>query len=381
MYRIFLLLCSFKSLIGSPQSNGEDEILSLPAPSTESDIIYKLERDNIMSFFRDMFKSGTKFSLNSARYRFELAMQHLLNNLNTKELLKAMMQDNSGYFLSIFWIGFQRFKKDLEFKRTNTLYSLNFPYNEMSDDDVKVIFNMFRSFVFRVFAEAIHSCGTDSAGSSESYDLLCIFQMFWYNKLEHMGKKLLKPIEFKGEREMTEERFRFLERFLSNDPKVQIIWEYKRLRQVSREPNISPFALERFYFLAQHLEFRLRKLDFPEFFNDLEWLASQSPLFLAYFFYFLEFLILDREPPKKSFLAFSYAKMLHKARKSVNFFIYLKQQHLFVFSSLTYASAADWDEAARLSLIILAKLGIKPDISHEIKHRLFTFVKKDDAFE
>ena len=59
-----------------------------------------------------------------------------------------------------------KFKLVLEFKGPNSRYSLNFPHNDMNNDDMKAIYDMFRSLVFRVFAEAIHSCRTDSVRSS-----------------------------------------------------------------------------------------------------------------------------------------------------------------------------------------------------------------------
>ena len=64
---------------------------------------------------------------NENRAKFELAMQNLCK-LGPKRLLNAMMWDNeSDYFLFIFWFSNRPDIGEISFPRTNTLYSLKLP--------------------------------------------------------------------------------------------------------------------------------------------------------------------------------------------------------------------------------------------------------------
>ena len=203
--------------------------------------------------------------------------------------------------------------------------------------------------------------------------------MFWYNKLEPLGKKILRGYELRRGRNLTEKRFRFIDHLLFNDSKVQIIWEYKRLHQSiqkeKKEKTTLNFFFERilsaehFSFLAQHLKRRLKTLSTTEFLKDLDWLASQSRSFLSYFFYFLNYVKGNGIPPSTRYLADpSFAEIHVWAGDSIRPFIILEKGNLFIFSKRTYIHEEEQAEACKLAYMILARLGIKS--SHDT-HRTF----------
>ena len=226
------------------------------------------------------------------------------------------------------------------------------------------IFKNFRRFLIK-FSTII--C---PLSQSDDKELLIIIQMFWYNKLEPLGKKILCGYELRRGRKLTEKRFRFIDHLLFNDSKVQIIWEYKRLHQSiqkeKKEKTTPNFFFERilsaehFSFLAQHLQRRLKTLSTTEFLKDLDWLASQSRSFLSYFFYFLNYVKGNGIPPPSRYLADpSFAEIHVWAGDSICPFIILEKGNLFIFSKRIYIHEEEQAEAYKLACMILARLGIK----------------------
>ena len=196
---------------------------------------------------------------------------------------------------------------------------------------------------------------------SDDKEFLNIVKLFWYNKFEPLGKKLLDENELKWERKLIEEQFLFLDDFLDSDPKVQIISEYERLQRDIRNELIRPNFIHvssprNFSFLAQHLDYRLRTLSSSEFLKDLGWLASQDQLFLSCFFCVLEFDTRYGMPP--SIWTLAIAPLTSWGKTSVNAFIVLQEEKLFIFSKRTYRHEGEKTEAVRLARIILTKLEV-----------------------
>ena len=283
LFVLFSLLYFINYSGASSHSDGKDESLSFP-PKVSSEIlaVYEREKNNIISFLRSEFKNKDKFPItNENRPKLESAMKNLCN-LDAMGLLKAMMNE-SGYFLMVFWFLNQKEIAEIDFLRTNTLYSLELPLPFLNSGNVGIIFENFKDFIIQT------SVNTCFLSQSDGNELLSIFQFFWHQKIVPLGIKVFNKRQLKWDCKSIEKRFRFLGRFFNNDPKALIIWEYKRLRQ-DIQNNSHNFALESFSFLTQHLEYRLRTLpDSSEFLDDLAWLASQSQLFLTYFFYVLSY--------------------------------------------------------------------------------------------
>ena len=333
--------------------------------ATSPETIYDLEKSNIISVFRDEFTTKDEFHIDhyifclrnhSSKYiskenysKFNVAMQNLCK-LEPKEFLKAMLNDNSVYFLVIFWYSFKRNNKVLRFKKTEALYNLKFPTTLMHYGNMKIIFDNFWDFVFQAFANTNYS--TDASAVSNCYELLGIVQTFWNCKLEPLGRKVLQLS--KRETELAKEMFRSLCSFLANDPKVQIIWKYKRICQ--RVVDNSTFAYEKYSLLARHLLHRLETLPSSEFIEELAWLASQTPLFIAYFFYFLDFLKRNQIPPPLALLKYSAGDYLSRKSIFTSFIILAKDGGSFIFSIRDDISFEQHAEAVRLGHIILFKM-------------------------
>ena len=353
LFVLFSLLYFINYSCASSHSDGKDESLSFP-PKVPSEIlaVYELEKNNIISFLRSEFKNKDRFSItNENRTKLGSAMKNLCN-LDVKGLLEAMINE-SGYFLMTFWFLNQREFVGIDFFRTNTLYSLELPVTFMNSRNVGRIFKNFKDFIIQA------SVNTCSLSQSDGEDLLCIFRMFWHQKIVPLGIKVFNKRQLKIELKSIEKLFRFLSRFFNNDPKAQIIWEYKRLQQ-DIQSNSHNFALKSFSFLSRHLEYRLRTLpDSSEFLDDLAWLASQSQLFLIYFFYVLDYQ--DRNgvtPPLWHLRRHKKGRFDLMGRIPCNSIIILDDKAFFIFSNRTYSNK-EQTEAVELARVILSKLGIK----------------------
>ena len=345
----FLLVCFIKFSAASTHHIVENEILSFPrkvAPKTFA--IYEREKNNIISFIRNEFRTKNEFFCTE----FDLMIKNFCK-LNPKELLTVMLWDNeSEYILTIFWFVIGSAGSRIRFKRTNTLYSLKLPLQFKNRDTVGRIFKNFRHFIFQA---SINNCPQKE---SDGKELLSISQMFWHQKLVPLGIKVMDEDELELEHKLIEKQFRFLDRFFNNDPQVQIIWEYKSLQRAIQNDLKSAFANKSFSFLTQHLNYRLRTLPYSEFLDDLGWLASQSQLFLTYFFYVLGWQFQFGEIPPRLFL--NHKAILDWVRCDfIYLFIILTGNDFLIFSKRTYDSKMEQAEAVRLARVILDKLNKK----------------------
>ena len=358
MLFIIFLLCCINCSATSTLPDGENEILSFLTPLPQEILaIYERERDNIIYLIQNELGSKKSFTLTLGNYQeLEMGMQNLLCKLSIKDLLKAIIRDNSDYVLVI------SLSVHPLIKLNDKLYFLGetlFPLSAMSHSSSSEIFNNFRRLIFKALLK------TPPLSQSDGKELLSIIQLLWYNKLEPLGKKLLSKVELKCEQKLTKERFRFIDYFLNNDPKVRIIREYTTLRQdILEERGGSKFNYSvilfpsnlHFSFLAQQLKFRLKTLSSSEFLNDLEWLASQDQSFLSYFFHFLRSVKAKWGTLSIQHLARSTVEdILACGKISARSLIILEEENLFIFSKRTYTHE-EQAEAVKLADIILKKL-------------------------
>jgi hypothetical protein len=268
-------------------------LLSSPCPSLDPSSvaleIYKREKSTAISYLRFKFGCREIFDhlINSA---LDQAVQNLLK-LDAEELFKAMMQDESDYFVVIFWlICIRNFQIITTFRGTNTLYSLRFPKSEINHYNMKMIFGNFRKFVFQAFL----SINALSWNESRSNELLSLAQIFWYNRLERLGDKVMQKDCLKEQQRKTERLFIFLYNIPIDRPKEVIVRGYRKLRQALKAVDDKTvkaakdkaLAIELFSLEVQYLWKALTMLPPSEFLKVLEWLSSRSPYFLAYFIYF-----------------------------------------------------------------------------------------------
>ena len=148
LFAIFSLLCLIKLSVASSQSDGENEILSFPIPLTqETLVIYEQERDSIFSLVQDEFRLKKKFTLDDGNFeQLRNSLQNLICKLGIKDLLKAIMQDDSDYVLVIFWLVFPRNIKSGKFIFIE--YTL-FPVSAMDNCVMPEIFKNFRRFLIK----------------------------------------------------------------------------------------------------------------------------------------------------------------------------------------------------------------------------------------
>jgi hypothetical protein len=304
-------------------------LLSAPFPSLDPSPkvleAYEMEKNNIISFIQFKFRKFThreEFVHTFGDSELEKAMDNLLK-LDAEELFKVMIQDESSdYFLSIFWfICGRKLRAGMMFYRTNTLYSLEFPKSKMNSTSIKQIFLGFRCFVSNAFLNIRAQFSSDS----RSKEFLELAQVFWYSKLDRMGRKvLLSNWQLKEERIQTERLFSFLCSFPADDIKEQTILTYEELRRAIKKVGMrkeGKNVIERFFYLVLHLLDQLEKLPPSESLKDLEWLNSQTPEFLAYFILFVDFLFNGyKKIPSFVFLRRNSETLLTNVRNSSKYY-------------------------------------------------------------
>ena len=155
----------------------------------------------------------------------------------------------------------------------------------------------------------------------------------------------MSPSELAEERGFVEERFHFINTILTNDPKDQIVREYKRLRQdmlIGRDKAIP--TIENFDLLVRYFVSQLEILLSTEFLEEFEWLASQSPSFLKYFFYFASWTQVKADYFTNS--------LFSGFKASTRYSIRLEGNILFIFVRPIY----NFSYAIRLARIITSKV-------------------------
>ena len=283
-----------------------------------------------------------------------------------------MINDDSDYPIVIYWLGFQKLIPFISFHKIISICPLKFSSFAEEIESIKLVFDNFKDFIYKRFFKR-DFCWTDPEAIKNSFSLLHTFQIFWYNKLEPLGRKCLSPSEFANERESIEERFCFINTFLTNDPKDQIVREYRRLRQnilvtpvqspgkeadnTSSKPSPEQTRLvkairtiENFGFLVQYVVSQLEMLPSTKFLEEFEWLASQSRSFLKYFFFFF------LNETTRFGAKYLIDNLLSDFKISFINFKRLDRKTLIIFRRLIRASDDEMAEALRLAIIIATKV-------------------------
>jgi hypothetical protein len=258
-------------------------------PSDKSVTIYNQGKDAVLNTYRYSCR-GYRTASNFLRETIPLDLD---------EFLKAMLADtcdDSDRFLVMFWFNFHDGFTYTVFPGIKSLYPSN-----LSPSVKKFVINMrrivanFRNFINQTFVITDSSCWNEPAVFEKVYNSLQIVQIFWYNKLRPLAKKLLTPQEFTNEERLIGKRFNFLNTFITRNPKDQLFREYKIFFKKFSDGKKSLFHFENFYFLAQYFRFKLQSItSITDLEEDLNWLASQPSLLLKYLFCCLNMLYVPK---------------------------------------------------------------------------------------
>jgi hypothetical protein len=332
-------------------------LLSSPCPSLDPTSvaieIYNREKNNVISFFQSKFSFKKGFQYKIGLFpKLDAALQNLLK-LDPEKLLNAMIQEDSDYFLTIFWFIYDRSHNLYKiFYWTNAFYSLGFPISGMSNDNMTKILDNFRKFVSQAFLN-INALGWDE---SRSKKLLSLAQKFWYNRLEQLGSKVMFTYELMEQSRQIERLFSTLYNFPIDGPKELIVQENREFLLALKASKNQYFAMQRFSLVVQYLWGRLRMIPPSESLKDLEWLASQSPCFLAYFIYFLY----CQETEIYRYYLWSSEGLLKTVGKDAQIFSFWEKYSL-IFAERDYDCEEKKDEAIRICRVISTQIwGKKP---------------------
>jgi hypothetical protein len=210
-----------------------------------------------------------------------------LFRIDANVLLDLLLADNSDKFLVIIFFAYY----DISFIVFHDIGSLShlkgFP---RKDIPLKKIFKNYRRFLLRTFIRVKDECFcSNSPNRSTGFDLLRKFESFWDNRLAHLARQLLSKEEYVEELIQFKSRIRFLDIFLNNDFESLMVYEFKRLHKVFQKIDVeNPTSVENFIFLSEHLGLHLKNISSPELAKFLNFLASQIPEFIVYFFYFYQ---------------------------------------------------------------------------------------------
>ena len=340
----FFLFVTFSTCLSASfqSSNDEGKILS-PSTDPSSTTIerYKQVKEIIFKAFLANLEQSRKDPGGNRRFTtLENRLTSSIFDIEVGEILRTMLVDDSAYFIVFYWYNI--------WSRSSIIPNITPICPLFAKEIIKLVFKNFKDFVYERFFKR-DFCWTDPEAIKESYSLFHTLQIFWYNKLEPLGRKCLSPSEFANERESIEERFCFINTFLTNDPKDQIVREFRRLRQdmlIGRDkaiPTIKNFDLLVRYFVRQ-----FKILPSTKFLEEFEWLASQSPSFLNYFVYFASW---QRVKPP------SFTHSLFRGFKaSTRYRIRLEGKTSIIFGRQIRASDAEMAEAIRIARIITNKM-------------------------
>jgi hypothetical protein len=290
---------------------------------------------------RDEFDSKFNESVTRLHRRFDL-----------KKFMESMIAEKSNQFLITFWFGFGALGKLLVFPTIISLY----PFRDSKSIKLKKIMKNFRIFIHWKFNEMNDpNCCTGSADPSERRVLLDLVQNFWQQRFEHLCSKILSSDEFMKQKKLVEERIRFTYKFLDCGAKYLLMGEFKNLRNDLQGKNYKDSqSAWNFAFLVRHFERHLEKVQSSNFVELFDWLASQSPLFIIYFFYFAKHSYLECT----SHLDLLIHGEIEEIRTSVSEYIELEGKKLSIFA---YLIDGDYEEDERISSLayrILEKTGI-----------------------
>ena len=259
-------------------------------PKERSIAIYNQGKNSVLTAYRFGSRRYSNVIISDSLHMYAVKLYGLPLEIGLEELLLTMLADNSGdsnYFLIMILYNFQNLSSCIIFHSVNSLC----PSRRFSLEGEKLgrkIFANFRSYIRQIFVSTDSSCWDNPIVFKTVYNSLQTVQIFWHNKLRPIAKKILTPQEFAKEERLIRERFKFLNTFITIDPKVQLFQEYKMFFIKSSNGNKSRFHYENFAFLTRFFKNKLeRSTSIASLEEDLVWLASQPSLLLKHFFYYL----------------------------------------------------------------------------------------------
>jgi hypothetical protein len=252
-------------------------------PLSETIRIYEKERSKILSLVPS--KSGNPYDSipQGECYLKLIGSIKILKGLPPSELVKAMLLDDSDYFLIIVLYeleyddGFFPFNQIWSFQRSREKHcGLN---------PALAVFRNFVTFFSHSVADLKPLKWVSPADLEAATNLLQLFQDFWNSRLKSLGKRILPLKEFKLWSQFIEDRLRFLGVFLSHRTEDLFVDANQRLvKDLIRGFLITTTSLQNFYLLVYHFRKQMGNIDSPNFPDNFDWLSWQSPIFLINFF-------------------------------------------------------------------------------------------------
>jgi hypothetical protein len=352
IFLYFVLIC-FNGHIYLNASDKNGIIWSQVALSQESAKMYEQDRKVILTYCRNIFERNYEFAnIEFRSQKYETAMISLGRKLTAIELLNSMLLEESNHFLSVFWFSIRNIFDLLERSEIKSLWNIRIS-STTKFPSLRRIFDNYRIYMSQAFVKL----KIDPADPSTGYNLLSTFQLFWYNKLEPLGRKILGLKSFRKQKKLIEERFHFINIFLFHIPEDLLIREFKRLLQdTKKEKPKSTLAIRNFCFLAKVFVRQLDDIRSFVFLEKLKWLASQTSNFLIYFFYFLNWTFL--EYPDRCHLFYPFDGRMDVMKDSVRLSIIIDEGRLSVFKASIFSFSQSYKEIRHLAQQIVRKTNI-----------------------
>jgi hypothetical protein len=316
-HMIFFVIFSIINCLAAADLARWEGIAGSLSPCPKTNTIFNQAKEDILSFYHSEFRhKGNARQVCKFYHRFEESLDRLGNCLETEDLLKALFVDDSYQLLAIVWFSFRSFRQLLAFNHINDLF---FPRNPLSPTNLlEPILDNFKIVLSQTVAELKAPCCVELKDSAVGFRVLEIFNIFWHNKLERLGGRMLEPEEFKKWKMLIEERLSFLDTFLTIDLQILLVQEYRKLHQETTNGiDKTTISIRNFCFLVKHFGTHLTNILSCDFLANFEWLASRSALFLIYFFYFWEHSYKD-EYPDEPLLTTNIEMMKYAVKVSLN---------------------------------------------------------------
>jgi hypothetical protein len=293
--QFFLITIYFFSSL-SASNLLKEENFDFITPSEEIIKTYEEQRNLILSFIPD--SHGDYWGICKIKGNLDYFVppfKILLNGLKHEDLIKIMSNENSNYFLAFFWHYFSDCSKTMRFDQTVSLGPPSYRFFLPKFISLKRIFKNFRIFLSQSFLRSKFSNNQESSDPSSISNLLLVSEIFWNQRLKHIGRRVLRPTVFIKWKRIIEERFALLDMVLSKGIEDLLIQEYGKLvYEIKDGIGEITSPIRNFCFLVRYLGLLLKDVKCNEFLSRLEWLSQQTPMFLAHFFYFLKYYYLDR---------------------------------------------------------------------------------------
>jgi hypothetical protein len=297
-------------------------------PTDQTLEVYKREEDEFheLAINRSIGKEGVLFLKHVCLNNYHLGP------LDEAELFKAMLLNKTDNILISFLFSYRN-DGSILFGSVDSLLKSK---SRGTCNFIKFsrIFRNFKTFVSKAILKLRPINWSNYTDSSAGFHFLNLSKLLWRTKLEPLGKEILTGKKFEIWKNIIEERFVFLEMFLSRPIKDLLIESHQILLPKIKEEIdlVVPTEIQNFCFLAKYFGSVLGATQSPEFYSNFEFLAGQPWNLIIPLFYFFDHSYLDNY--RHQSFRDTWEKKVHLMSKSVRCNLYDFGGELNVFDGI-----------------------------------------------